>query len=152
VACIACFALGFIFSKPKEKVLELVKTEIVYDTVLITKTDTLTITNTVYLSDTTKQVTSVFEDENIAINVQSILSFNSDLLRQDFSYTLKMPQQIITNTYVEKYNCVYAGIAASRACIMPKITYVDKKNNMYSVGYTTNGEVMFGYQRALFKW
>ena len=150
--CIACFFFGVHINAPKEKVVELVKTEIVHDTVLITKTDTLTLTDTVYLSDTTKQITSTFTDENISIDVQNVFSLNNELLRQDFSYTLNVPQKIITNTYVEKYNYIYGGMAVSRAYIMPQISYIDKKKNLYSIGYTINGEVMFSYQRALFKW
>ena len=51
----------------------------------------------------------------------------------------------------KKYNYVYGGIEFSNTFVTPKVTLIDKNKNMYSIGYTTNKQLTFGYSRQLFK-
>jgi len=130
---------------------EVIKTVVKWDTIYVTKTDTLFIVkdSIVYLPDSTKLYTSTFSDDFIKLNVRS--NVDGFLLNQTFDYELKIPQMTTYKYISKKYNYVYGGIEFSNTFVTPKVTLIDKNKNMYSIGYTTNKQLTFGYSRQLFK-
>jgi hypothetical protein len=128
------------------------KTDIVekWDTLLISRIDTLVIIkdSIVYLPDSTKLYTSTFTDEFINIRVKSHV--DGMLLGQTFQYDLKLPQ--LTVIKYPKYNYVYAGLDVNLNSVAPRLTFIDKNKNMFSVSYSTNNQLTLGYSRQLFKY
>jgi hypothetical protein len=142
----------FIVKCSKKEPLVVNKIEYQWDTITVTKTDTLIIQKDkiIYLPDSTKIYTSTYESDFLKLNVRSHV--DGFLLGQTFDYQLKLPQLTKTVFVKEEYHSIFAGININQNAIAPQITYIDKSNkNMFQVSYSTNKQLSFGYSRKLFK-
>jgi len=97
-----------------------------------------------------KHLNDVIENDTIKIRLREVISKNS-MLSRELSWTLKIPNKIITNTVVQeeiKRKILFGGqlnYDYEKITVNPGIGFKDRKNNFYLGSYNIyNKEIGFG--------